>query len=225
MISVLVIDDHRLFRMGIAEMLPESGGFNVVGAAESAEEGVGMARQLRPNVVLMDILMPGIGGLEAIKRIRRMDRHIRVIALSACASDPFPMQALKAGAMGYITKGVSTDELQMAIRRVHMGKRYLAANVARQLAEKAFDAAIESPFELLSGRELQIMLMIINCRKVGDVAQDLHLSPKTVNSYRYRIFEKLRVSNDVELALLAVRHGMTPLDPKSSDDTDPPEPE
>lgn len=213
MINILVVDDHRLFRLGIAKMLMDSKGFKVVGEAESAERGVSLARKLRPNVVLMDILLPGIGGLEAISRIRRIDRHIRIVALTACVSNPFPIQALRAGAVGYLTKGVSPEELQVAIRRVYLGKRYLCADVARQLAEKAFDANVESPFDLLSGRELQIMLMIINCRKVSEISSDLHLSPKTVNSYRYRIFQKLGVSSDVELVLLAVRYGMTQIEP------------
>lgn len=216
MIKILLVDDHRLFRLGVAKMLPEAKGFNVVGEAETAEQGVSEARKLRPHVVLMDILMPGIGGLEAISRIRRIDRHIKTIALTACTSNPFPMQALKAGASGYLTKGVAPDELHAAIRRVYVGKRYLCAEVARQLAEKAFDAYPDSPFDLLSGREMQIMLMIINCRKVSEISADLHLSPKTVNSYRYRIFEKLKVSGDVELVLLAVRHGMAQIEPLTS---------
>lgn len=209
MINILLVDDHRLFRLGMARLLLENKGFKVVGQADSAESGVSLARKLRPNVVLMDILMPGIGGLEAISRIRRIDRHIKIIALTACISNPFPVQALKAGAVGYLTKAVAPEELYAAIRRVYVGKRYLSADVARQLAEKVFETDIESPFDLLSGREMQIMLMIVNCRKVSEISDDLHLSPKTVNSYRYRIFEKLGVSSDVELVLLAVRHGMT----------------
>ena len=209
MINILLVDDHRLFRLGMARLLLENKGFKVVGQADSAESGVSLARKLRPNVVLMDILMPGIGGLEAISRIRRIDRHIKIIALTACISNPFPVQALKAGAVGYLTKAVAPEELYAAIRRVYVGKRYLSADVARQLAEKVFETDIESPFDLLSGREMQIMLMIVNCRKVSEISDDLHLSPKTVNSYRYRIFEKLGVSSDVELVLLAVRHAMT----------------
>ena len=213
MINILMVDDHRLFRMGVSRMLPECKGFKVVGETGDADEGVSLARSLRPNVVLMDILMPGIGGLEAIARIQRMDRHIKMIALTACTSNPYPVQALKAGASGYLTKSVTPEELQAAIRRVYAGKRYLCADVARRLAEQAFDCSNESPFDQLSGREMQIMLMIINCQRVSKISIDLHLSPKTVNSYRYRIFEKLGVSSDVELALLAVRYGMTQVEP------------
>ena len=213
MINILVVDDHRLFRLGIIGMLPESKGFKVVAEAGHAEQGVSLARSLRPNVVLMDILMPGIGGLEAISRIRRVDRDIQVVALTACTTNPYPLQALRAGATGYLTKGVTLEELHLAIRRVYVGKRYLCAEIAQQLAVKAFESDHESPFDQLSGREMQIMLMVINCHKVSKISSDLHLSQKTVNSYRYRIFEKLGVSSDVELALLAVRYGMAHPEP------------
>lgn len=219
MIKILLVDDHRLFRLGLERMLPESKGFKVVGSADSAEEGVSLARDLRPNVVLMDILMPGIGGLEAISRIRRIDSHIKVIALTACTYNPYPAQALKAGATGYVTKGVAPEELYAAIRRVFVGKRYLCVEVAQQIAEQAFDATTDTPFDQLSGREMQIMLMIVNCHKVSEISEDLHLSPKTVNSYRYRIFEKLGVSSDVELALFAVRHGVTQVESMAAIDT------
>jgi DNA-binding NarL/FixJ family response regulator len=137
-----------------------------------------------------------------------MGLDIRVIALTGCDDAPFPVQMLKAGACGYLTKGVTTDELVTAIRKVFLGKRYVSSDVAQQLAINAFDETHESPFDTLSNREMQIMLMVIGCHKVSDISNNLHLSPKTVNSYRYRIFEKLNVSSDVELTLLAVRYGM-----------------
>jgi two-component system invasion response regulator UvrY len=155
----------------------------------------------------MDIIMPGIGGIEATRRIVCSNPDSKVIALTACNEDPFPLQMLKAGATGYLTKEIDLEELTTAIRRVYMGKRYLCSEVAQHLAVRTFDEH-ESPFEQLSAREMQIMMMVINCQKVSAISVNLHLSPKTVNSYRYRIFEKLNVSSDVELALLAVRHGM-----------------
>jgi DNA-binding NarL/FixJ family response regulator len=208
MIRILIADDHRLFRSGLIRMLQDGRGFQVVGEAESGERAVQLARELRPNIVLMDLLMPGIGGLEATGRIVRMGLDIRVIALTGCDDAPFPVQMLKAGACGYLTKGVTTDELVTAIRKVFLGKRYVSSDVAQQLAINAFDETHESPFDTLSNREMQIMLMVIGCHKVSDISNNLHLSPKTVNSYRYRIFEKLNVSSDVELTLLAVRYGM-----------------
>ena len=208
MIRVLIADDHKLFRIGLQKMLLDVRDLKIVGEARSGEEAVSLARELAPNVVLMDICMPGIGGLEATRRIVRMQRDIKVIAVTAFEDSPYPIQSLKAGALGYLTKSVSTEELLSAIKRVFLGKRYLSSEVAQQLAVNNFAEAPEDPFGQLSGREMQIMLMVVNCHKVKEISTNLHLSPKTVNSYRYRIFEKLNVASDVELALMAVRYGV-----------------
>ncbi len=208
MIRVMLVDDHRLFRMGIRLMLESSKNIQVVGEADCGEQALSMARELRPNVVLMDLMMPGIGGIEATRRIVRLELDIKVLVLSACNDNPFPTQALRAGATGYLTKGVATDELQNAIRKVFLGKRFLSQEVAHALALSSFTDSNDCPFDSLSHREMQIMMMVVNCHKVNEISHNLHLSPKTVNSYRYRIFEKLNVNSDVELALMAVRHGM-----------------
>lgn len=209
MIRVLLVDDHKLFRLCLRRMLETNKGLAIVGEAADGESGVAAARELRPDIILMDLLMPGVGGLEAIRRIGQLELPCRTIVLSACEEQPFPMQALKAGAAGYLTKGVSPEELQNAIRRVFLGKRYLSTDIAQTLAVNAWEEREAGPFDALSNRELQIMMMVANCHKVSDISSSLHLSPKTVNSYRYRIFEKLNVSSDVELALLAARYGMT----------------
>ena len=209
MIRVLLVDDHKLFRLCLRRMLETNKGLTIVGEAADGESGVAAARELRPDIILMDLLMPGVGGLEAIRRIGQLELPCRTIVLSACEEQPFPMQALKAGAAGYLTKGVSPEELQNAIRRVFLGKRYLSTDIAQTLAVNAWEEREAGPFDALSNRELQIMMMVANCHKVSDISSSLHLSPKTVNSYRYRIFEKLNVSSDVELALLAARYGMT----------------
>jgi two-component system, NarL family, invasion response regulator UvrY len=208
MIRLLLVDDHKLFRLALRKMLEDQKGIQIIGEAEDGETAVRMAREERPSVVLMDLIMPGIGGLEAIRRIVRMELDIRVVVLSACEHKPFPVHALKAGAIGYLTKGADAEELGNAIRRAFVGKRYLSANVAQELAVSSFEDDGAAPFDHLSNREMQIMMMVVNCHKVNDISESLHLSPKTVNSYRYRIFEKLNVRSDVELALLAVRHGM-----------------
>jgi two-component system, NarL family, invasion response regulator UvrY len=208
MIRLLLVDDHKLFRLALRKMLEDQKGIQIIGEAEDGESAVRMAREDRPNVVLMDLIMPGIGGLEAIRRIVRMELDIRIVVLSACEHKPFPVQALKAGAIGYLTKGTDAEELANAIRRAFVGKRYLSADIAQELAVSSFEDDGDAPFDHLSNREMQIMMMVVNCHRVNDISTSLHLSPKTVNSYRYRIFEKLNVRSDVELALLAVRHGM-----------------
>ncbi len=189
-------------------MLADVKAIQIVGEAASGEEAVTLVREHRPNVVLMDLLMPGIGGIEATRRIQLMKLDTKVLIVTGCVENPFPMQALRAGATGYLSKSVTAEELITAIKKAFVGKRYLSQEVAHNLALCAFDENSESPFDQLSGREMQIMMMVVNCHKVNEISSNLHLSPKTVNSYRYRIFEKLNVSSDVELALMAVRHGM-----------------
>lgn len=208
MIKVLVVDDHELVRTGIARMLDDQEGIRVVGQADSGEQAVQMARDLSPDVVLMDIKMPGIGGLEATRRMLRQDDGLRVIAVTVCEEEPFPSRLMQAGAAGYLTKGADMDEMVRAIKVVNSGQRYISPEIAQTMALRPFATASAAPLDMLSERELQIMMLIVNCHKVQDVADQLCLSPKTVNTYRYRIFDKLGISSDVEMALVAVRHGM-----------------
>ena len=209
MIRVLVVDDHDLVRTGISRMLADIDGLQVVGQAESGEVAIKKSRDLKPDVVLMDVKMPGIGGLEATRKLLRSHPDIKVIAVTICEEDPFPTRLLQAGAAGYLTKGAALEEMIQAIRMVFAGQRYISPQIAQQLALKSFQPKVnDSPFDLLSEREIQIALMIANCQKVQAISDKLCLSPKTVNTYRYRIYEKLSITSDVELALLAVRHGM-----------------
>lgn len=209
MIRVLVVDDHDLVRTGISRMLADISGLQVIGQADSGEDAIRKARELKPDVVLMDVKMPGIGGLEATRKLLRSYPDLKVIAVTICEEDPFPTRLLQAGAAGYLTKGAALEEMVQAIRMVFGGQRYISPQIAQQLALKSFQPQLsESPFDLLSEREIQIALMIANCQKVQSISDKLCLSSKTVNTYRYRIFEKLSITSDVELALLAVRHGM-----------------
>lgn len=209
MIKVLVVDDHDLVRMGIARMLSDVSGIAVVGEANTGEEAIKKTRELKPQVVLMDVRMPGIGGIEATRKIVRAHPDTKIIAVTVCDEDPFPSRLMQAGASGYLTKGAALDEMVAAIRAVNSGQRYISPHIAQQIALKSYnkDASV-SPFESLSEREMQIALMIVSCNKVQSISDDLCLSPKTVNSYRYRIFEKLDINSDVELTLLAIRHGL-----------------
>lgn len=216
MIKVLVVDDHDLVRAGIRRMLDDIPGIKVVGEARSGEDAVRLAKETRPDVVLMDVKMPGIGGLEATKKLLRIDRDMKVLVVTVCDDDLFPAKLLQAGASGYLTKDASMDEMVQAIRAVHSGQRYISPSVAQQLAFKHITDKEESPFNLLSERELQVMIMITQGHKPQEISEKLNLSPKTVNSYRYRIFEKLSVKNDVELTLLAIRHGLVDSSSSSS---------
>jgi len=209
LIRVLVVDDHDLVRTGITRMLADIDDLQVVGQAESGEGALQSARELKPDVVLMDVKMPGIGGLEATRKLLRSHPDIKVVAVTVCEEDPFPTRLLQAGAAGYLTKGAGLAEMVQAIRLVFAGQRYISPQIAQQLALKSFQPQTShSPFDLLSEREIQIALMSVGCQTVQIISDKLCLSPKTVNTYRYRIFEKLSVTSDVELTLLAVRHGM-----------------
>lgn len=206
MIKVLVVDDHSLVRTGTASLLSSQEGIAVIGDAASGEEAVTAVQRLSPDVVLMDINMPGIGGLEATRRCLRVDPELKVIVVTMLESEPYPSQFMTMGAQGYLTKNADLDEMLRAIRKVVLGQRYLSEDIAQQLALRPFNADQDCPFTQLSGREMQIALMVTNGTAVPAISTALSLSPKTVNSYRYRIFEKLGIKNDVALTKLAIKH-------------------
>lgn len=208
MISVLLVDDHRLMRTGIKLILDDTADIRVVGEASSGEEAVERARALKPLVILMDVSMPGIGGLEATRKLAMSLPDSRIIVLSAQTAEPYPMKLLEAGASGYLTKDSAGDEIVTAIRRVLAGERYISADIARQLAMQAVNKTPASPFDQLSSREMQVMIMATGGHSVQTISDKLHLSPKTVSTYRSRLFDKLGVSNDVELTRLALRYGV-----------------
>lgn len=217
MTRILVADDHDLVRMGIVRMLGDVEGFEVVGEAKTGEQAVSLARELRPEIVLMDVKMPGIGGLEATRKILAVCDATKVIAVTALSDDIFPERLMKAGASGYVTKGSGFDEIVDAVNAVLSGSLYMSSSIAQQLALRNFSGSKNdaSPFEALSERELQTAIMIANGSKVLEIAGSFCVSPKTVNSYRYRIFDKLNINSDVELALLAVKHKILDVDSMS----------
>lgn len=209
MIRVLLVDDHVLVRKGILRILADTHGIEVVGEADDGEMAIRMARELQPDVVLMDLQMPGIGGLEATRKLAGSHPAIKVVVLTACVDEPYPTRLLQAGARGFLSKSAALEEVVQAIRSVYAGERYVSSQVAQKMVVQNCREKPESmPFDRLSQREIQIALMISKCHKVQDIAERLFLSPKTINTYRYRIFSKLAISTDVELAMLAVRYGM-----------------
>ncbi len=205
---VVVADDHDLVRVGLVRMLEDIEEIDVIGEAASGEEAVQHARNLEPDVIVMDVKMPGIGGIEATRKISAQYPNTKVVAVSALDDAPFPQRLLKAGAMAYLTKGAEIKEMVTAIKQAVRGKQYLSPEIAQQMALSSVNPDNDSPFDQLSERELQICMMVINCEKVQDISDKLCLSSKTVNSYRYRIFEKLGITGDVELTRLAIRHGL-----------------
>ncbi len=213
----MVVDDDNLVRFGIARLLSDVSDIEVVAEASSGEEAVKLAKIKSPQVVLMDIRMPGIGGLEATRKMLRHDPNLKIIAVTVCDIEPFPSKLLKAGASGYLTKDAKPEEMINAIRTVHAGKRYLGGEIAQQMALKNLsEGDKKTPFENLSERELQVTMMIATNNTVQDIANKLCVSPKTINTYRYRIYEKLNVNSDVGLTLFALRHGLVDREPSES---------
>nr|WP_269090981.1 response regulator [Acinetobacter sp. ME22] len=207
-ISVLVVDDHELVRTGICRMLADHADVEVIGQAESGEEALILARQHHPNVVLLDVNMPGIGGVETTRRLLQITPETKVIAVSGLAEEPYPSLLLKAGAKGYITKGAPIQEMLRAINKVMQGGKYFSADIAEQLASSYLSETQKSPFDQLSEREMQVAMMVVNCHSAQAIADKLFVSVKTVNTYRYRIFEKLEIDSDVKLTHLAMRYGL-----------------
>lgn len=207
-IRVIVVDDHDLVRTGIRMILEEVPGISVVGEANSGEESVTVAKNTPHDVILLDVMMPGIGGLGATNRLKRSCPDSKILIVTVCNNEHFPSKLLQAGAAGYLTKSANKQEITNAIRAVHSGQLFLSQEIANLLAVKHLSDKGESPFDQLSERELQVSLMIASGVKVQDISDLLHLSPKTVNSYRYRVFEKTGIENDVSLTLLALRHGL-----------------
>ncbi|MBT0586336.1 UvrY/SirA/GacA family response regulator transcription factor [Alteromonas oceanisediminis] len=206
MIKILLVDDHDLVRTGIKRILEDVSDFRIVDQAKSGEEAVAICRKNAPDVVLMDVNMPGMGGLEATRLIMRMSENTRVIGLSMQKDHPIPAKVMQMGAFGFLTKDAEPTEVINAIYKVAAGQKYLAPDIAQQVALGQLELTDSNPFDQLSDRELEITMMLTRGQKVPDIASYLHISAKTVNTYRYRMFEKLQVSSDVELTHLALRH-------------------
>ena len=207
MINILIVDDHALVRMGIRRLLEHLSDMTVVAEAENGETALALVRTHKPDVVLLDMKMPGIDGWEVTRRLKKSYPNIKIIAVTTANSDPmYPARLLQLGVVGYLTKESDADEMALAIRKVFNGERYLCAEIAQQIAISSLTASEETPFERLSEREMQIMLMITRGMTVPEISTTLFLSTKTVNGHRYRMFEKLAVKNDVELAYLAMKH-------------------
>ena len=167
MVKILVVDDHDLVRMGISRILDDVEEFSVVGNANTGEEAIRLVRELDPDVVMMDVKMPGIGGVEATKRIKLVNEEISIIAVTSCDDDLYPSKLMRAGASAYITKKAAPDEMIEAVNKVVSGQTYMSAEIAQQLALKSSSAvkSEDSPFEQLSDRELQVAMMTIRGQK------------------------------------------------------------
>jgi len=207
MIRVMLVDDHAVVRAGFRRLIETMADMEVVGEAASGEEACRQAATLRPDVVVLDISMPGIGGLETIGRLARVAPEARVLVLSVHENEPFPSLALERGASGYLTKRCAPEELITAVRELAHGRKYLASDVARRIALGRSDG---EPKRLasLSPREFEVFACLARGRLVNEIAANLNLSPKTVHVHRANLLAKLGVKTTAELVALAVRHGV-----------------
>lgn len=206
MISVLLLDDHALVRMGYRLILQKHLDIEVIGEAEGGEEGLQKVRALKPDIVLCDLHMPGLSGLEVTERLSRSSSACKVIIVSVQQDGPMPKKLLDAGASGYLGKACDAEELVRAIRDVARGKRYLANDLAQKMALCGAD---ESPFDRLSPREVEVSLLFCQGWRAEDMARKLCVSSKTIATHKYRILDKLGIQDTIALARMAAQYGIT----------------
>jgi two-component system, NarL family, invasion response regulator UvrY len=205
--TVMLVDDHAVVRAGFKLLIDSSPDIRVAAEAGSGEDAVRRFDEARPDVVVMEISLPGMGGLEAIRRLRARTRAVRILVLSAHEDAMHARRALQAGALGYLTKRSAAEALIRAIRRVGQGERFLDAQIARAVASRELSAT-RDPLDGLSEREFNVFLALAKGRSVGEIAGVMFLSPRTVGTHLFHIKQKLGASNSARLALMAVRAGL-----------------
>lgn len=210
MIRLLIVDDHKLVRKCLCAKLESVPDFRVVGEADSGERARLLARELEFDVVLMDLNMPGIGGLEATRRLLSANPRCKVLAVSMYVEGPYPRRFLEIGGAGYVSKHSDTEELILAIREVHRGGSYISRDVAQQVAISAITRR-GTGIHNLTQREIEVLQRIAEGMTSAEIALRLCLSPKTVAYHRRRLYEKLGADNDVKLALVAREQGLCDL--------------
>ncbi len=206
-INVILADDHAVVRMGFRLLLQDTKDITVVGEAESGEEVIKLLNTLTADIIVMDLSMPGIGGLETISRIVSKDKSPKILILSAHEDAIHPKRSLKAGANGYLSKRGAPEELIKAIRQIHSGNMYIEPSIAQKVAMSQMGGET-SPVEVLSEREFDVFMALASGKTVNQIADTLHLSPRTVGTHLYNIKQKLNASNQTELALIAIKSGL-----------------
>ncbi len=208
MIRVLLVDDHAVVRTGFRLLLQSLAEVSVVAEAESGEAACQRFLELTPDVVVMDLAMPGMGGLEALRRIRARHPQARVLALSAHDDPMHARRALREGALGFLSKRSAPEALVEAVTAVAAGRRYIDQGLAQKLALAEIEGTAKPPIEQLSEREFEVFIRLARGASVQKIAEDLNLSASTVGTHLYNIKQKLQVANQSELTLLAIRHGL-----------------
>jgi two-component system, NarL family, invasion response regulator UvrY len=207
MISIMLVDDHAVVRMGFRVLLEGAGDMRVVAECASGEEACRSFADTVADIVVLDLSMAGMGGLETIDRLLARHPDVRILVLSAHEDPSFPRRAMQAGARGYVTKRSAADVLIDAIRQVDQGHLFLEPALAQRMAVQQFSGA-GNPADVLTAREFEVFLRLAQGRKANDIADSLFLSPRTVGTHLYNIKQKLNAATSAELALIAVRNGL-----------------
>lgn len=208
MIRVLVADDHPLLRSGLKHVLSQEPDLLLAGEAEDSEQVLARLAEPGWDVVILDITMPGRGGLECLREIRRLRPEVPVLILSMHPEEQFAVRAIKAGASGYLNKTNAANEVVSAIRKIVTGKKYVSANLAEMLANALDSDTDRAPHESLSDREFQVMCKIASGKTVSQIAAEITLSVKTVSTYRARVLEKMNMRNNAELTRYAIQRNL-----------------
>jgi two-component system invasion response regulator UvrY len=208
MIRLMIVDDHELLRLGLRQIFSEYHDIEIVAEAGDGDTAIRLSREVRPDVVVLDISLPGMSGFELARRLRMGQPSLFVLALSVHDCSPYPERMMEAGASGYLTKGCSVNELLQAVRTVAKGGRHIGSAIAQKLVLNSMEGHNGTPFDSLSAREMEVLVMLADGRNLAEIADAMHLSPKTVATYKYRIFDKLETRNDVQVTRLAMRYGI-----------------
>lgn len=208
MLRIAIVDDHQIVRAGFRELLSEEIGFTVAFEAATGEEAMQQLREVETDILLLDLSLPGQSGVDVLRVARQRYDKLRILVLSGFPEDRYALAMIRNGADGYLCKDCSREELLAAIHTVAQGRRYLSPRTAQLLAEELTGGGAIAPHEKLSDRELQVFLRLARGESVSDIGEALHLSVKTISTYRARLLEKLEVSSNAELAAYAIRHGL-----------------
>ena len=208
MIHVVLCDDHAMVRRGIRDTLSEAVDIQVTGEASGYAEVRELLRTVACDVLVLDLSMPGRGGMEVLASLREADSPIKVLIVSMFPEDQYAIRCLRAGAQGYLNKAGDPEELVQAVRTVMQGRKYVTPEVAQMLVESLSKPVLEVPHASLSEREMQTLLKIASGKRLSDIAEELLLSPKTVSVYRTRVLEKLKLGNNAELTVYAIRNNL-----------------
>ena len=206
MLKILIADDHPIVRKGLRQILSEESDIGEVGEAQNSQEVLELVRKKSWDIVVLDITMPGRGGLDVLKELKELHPKLPILILSMHPEDQYAVRALKAGASGYMTKESAQDELVKAIRKILQGGKYVSPSLAEKLAFNLEVRTEKPPHETLSDREYQVMLMIASGKTVSRIAEELALSAKTIDTYRTRILEKMKMKTNAELMKYAIRN-------------------